>query len=155
MKYLVYVFIFIFSLVGCSSDKERRLNNIVAQAESIMDMNSMSAYKLLSNNESLAHEVGTDARMRFYLSKSIAQNKAYIAFSSDSLSKEIVSYFNDHGSDYDRMMAYYILGCAYRDMNDGAQALENYSKAIAFADNNSSTDLRSLVVIHTPVRDKK
>ncbi len=151
MKYLVYVFIFIFSLVGCSSDKERRLNNIVAQAESIMDMNSMSAYKLLSNNESLAHEVGTDARMRFYLSKSIAQNKAYIAFSSDSLSKEIVSYFNDHGSDYDRMMAYYILGCAYRDMNDGAQALEKYSKAIAFADNNSSADLRSLVVIHAQV----
>lgn len=61
-------------------------------------------------------------------------NKADISFSSDSIMKNVVAYYEKHGTSNERMLAYYMLGCVYRDLYEAPMALENYDKAAEQAD---------------------
>ena len=61
-------------------------------------------------------------------------NKACITFTSDSVMKEVVDYYDNHGSANERMLANYVLGCVYRDMHEVPLALEYYNKATEQAD---------------------
>ena len=66
-------------------------------------------------------------RMRYDLLYHKAMNKAYIDFTSDSTMLAVVDYYEHHGSANDKMLAYYILGCVYRDMHEAPMALEYYN----------------------------
>lgn len=61
-------------------------------------------------------------------------NKACITFTSDSVMKEVVDYYDHHGSANERMLANYVLGCVYRDLHEAPMALEYYNKATEQAD---------------------
>ena len=73
-------------------------------------------------------------RMRYDLLYHKAMNKAYIDFTSDSTMLAVVDYYEHHGTANDKMLAYYILGCVYRDMHEAPMALEYYNKATEQAD---------------------
>lgn len=148
---------FLFSLIvmpllySCTTDDDRALKAVVDQANHMVDTCSQNAYQFLSQNERLASHASTRLRMDFYLSKCNAQNKAYVNFTSDSICKVLTSYYDEHGGDYEKMTAYYLLGCAYRDMNDGAQALESFSKALSYGQGHGSDEkyLLTLISIHS------
>lgn len=61
-------------------------------------------------------------------------NLNYIPITSDSLLREAVGYFDRHGTPNERLRAYYLLGCAYRDMSEAPRAIEAWQDAIACAD---------------------
>lgn len=63
-----------------------------------------------------------------------AQNKAFVPFTSDSLAKDVVNYFNRHGSRNEQMKAHYLLGCVYRDLGEAPHAIDCYLEAISKAD---------------------
>ena len=63
-----------------------------------------------------------------------AQNKAFVPFTSDSLAKDVVSYFDRHGSSNEQMKAHYLLGCVYRDLGESPRAVDCYLNAINKAD---------------------
>lgn len=63
-----------------------------------------------------------------------AQNKAFVPFTSDSLAKDVVSYFDRHGSSNEQMKAHYLLGCVYRDLGESPRAVDCYLDAINKAD---------------------
>ena len=73
-------------------------------------------------------------RMRYELLRADAQNKAYVDFTTDSVMKEVVGYYDDQGAANQRMKANYLLGCTYRDMGESPLALEYYQKAVECAD---------------------
>lgn len=72
--------------------------------------------------------------MHSKLLKAKIQNKAYIPFTTDSTMVAVVSWYDRHGNSHERMTAHYLLGCAYRDLNDAPMALEQYNKAVILAD---------------------
>ena len=57
-------------------------------------------------------------------------NTNYIPFTTDSVMKEAVAYYDRHGTPSERMEAHYLLGCAYRDMGQAPQALQCYQDAV-------------------------
>ena len=61
-------------------------------------------------------------------------NKAFITVTADSGLKNVVDYYDNHGSANERMLANYVLGCVYRDMYETPMALEYYNKATEQAD---------------------
>lgn len=63
-----------------------------------------------------------------------AQNKAFVPFTSDSLAKDVVSYFDRHGNSNEQMKAHYLLGCVYRDLGESPRAVDCYLDAINKAD---------------------
>ena len=72
--------------------------------------------------------------MRSLLQQAQKQNQDYIPFTTDSIGKILVRYYDRHGSNNDKMLAHYVLGCMYRDMNEAPMALQCYQDAIDKAD---------------------
>ena len=68
------------------------------------------------------------------LDKADSLNRSYIPITSDILLREAVGYFDSHGTPNERIRAYYLLGCAYRDMGESPRAIEVWQDAIACAD---------------------
>ena len=68
------------------------------------------------------------------LAEADSLNQNYIPFTSDSTMKEVVNYYDRHGSSNERMRAYYLLGCVYRDLGEAPHALECYHDAVDCAD---------------------
>lgn len=129
------IFILFSMLLSCTGNKayDQQLN----KADSIMDIADDSAQIAIKMLDALKPECSkfTKAqRMRYDLLYHKAMNKAYIDFTSDSTMLAVVDYYEHHGTANDRMLAYYILGCVYRDMHEAPMALEYYNKATEQAD---------------------
>ena len=129
-------FLILFSmLLSCTGNKA--YDQQLSKADSIMDIADDSAQIAIKMLDALKPEWSkfTKAqRMRYDLLYHKAMNKAYIDFTSDSTMLAVVDYYEHHGTANDRMLAYYILGCVYRDMHEAPMALEYYNKATEQAD---------------------
>lgn len=89
-------------------------------------------------------------RMHAELLKGKAMNKAYVNFTTDSVMLEVVDWYERHGNANQKMLAYYILGCAYRDLGSAPKALESYRNAVEKADTtDAECDFRQLMLIHS------
>ena len=129
-------FLILFSmLLSCTGNKA--YDQQLSKADSIMDIADDSAQIAIKMLDALKPEWSkfTKAqRMRYDLLYHKAMNKAYIDFTSDSTMLAVVDYYEHHGTANDKMLAYYILGCVYRDMHEAPMALEYYNKATEQAD---------------------
>jgi hypothetical protein len=76
--------------------------------------------------------------MRSLLQQAQKQNQDYIPFTSDSIGKVLVKYYEHHGSSNDKMLAHYLLGSMYRDMKEAPMALQCFQDALEMADTTSS-----------------
>lgn len=128
----------LFVLAGCHGDKQ--YDDLLQQADSIMNIDDDSAkvaIKLLDKVKPQLNDFSKTQRMRYQLLYHKAMNKADISFSSDSIMKNVVAYYEKHGTSNERMLAYYMLGCVYRDIHEAPMALEYYNKATEQADTTS------------------
>ena len=122
-------------LASCAGN--RKYDDLMQRADSIMNVNDDSAkvaIRMLDGVKSQLPEFSKAQKMRYELLRHKAMNKAYISFTSDSIMKEVVDYYDRHGSANERMLANYVLGCVYRDMHEVPLALEYYNKAAEQAD---------------------
>lgn len=122
-------------LTSCAGN--RKYDDLMQRADSIMNVNDDSAkvaIRMLDGVESQLPEFSKAQKMRYELLRHKAMNKAYISFTSDSIMKEVVNYYDRHGSANERLLANYVLGCVYRDMHEVPLALEYYNKATEQAD---------------------
>lgn len=131
----IYLVLLLVAIVSCTGNK--RYDNLMQRADSIMDSNDDSAkvaIELLDKVKPQLDDFTKGQRMRYELLYHKAMNKACITFTSDSVMKEVVDYYDHHGSANERMLANYVLGCVYRDMHEAPMALEYYDKATEQAD---------------------
>ncbi|MBQ5972026.1 MAG: hypothetical protein IJL45_06450 [Prevotella sp.] len=73
-------------------------------------------------------------QMRTRLYRGVARIRTYKPVTDDSTAKAIAKYYDSHGTPNDRMMAYYLLGCTYRDLGDTPMQLECFQTAVERAD---------------------
>ena len=71
------------------------------------------------------------------LAEADSLNQNYIPFTTDSTMLDVVDYYEHHGTANERMRAYYLLGCVYRDLGEAPHALECYHDAVDCADTTS------------------
>ena len=93
------------------------------------------------------------AKSRHYaqlLEEADSMNRNYVPFTTDSVMLRVVRHY-DHWwhPDSTRMKAYYLLGCAYRDLNNAPRALENYQRASELGDTTDTASLDRLMRIHS------
>ena len=122
-------------LSSCAGN--RKYDDLMKRADSIMNVNDDSAkvaIRMLDGIKPQLPEFSQSQKMRYELLRHKAMNKACITFTSDSVMKEVVDYYDHHGSANERMLANYVLGCVYRDMHEAPMALEYYNKATEQAD---------------------
>ena len=132
---VIYLLLILLILASCAGN--RKYDDLMKRADSIMNVNDDSAkvaIRMLDGIKSQLPEFSQSQKMRYELLRHKAMNKACITFTSDSVMKKVVDYYDNHGSANERMLANYVLGCVYRDMYETPMALEYYNKATEQAD---------------------
>lgn len=132
LRYSVF-FTLLYILVGCTENRVQmqRLQVI----DSLMEAHPQAAYDSLCRFDSL--EMGNASRtvvMKQRLLMAKAQNKLYLSMPTDSIFQEVVDYYDSKGSDNEKMQAYYLMGCVFRDQKEAPKAMMSYKKAIECAD---------------------
>ena len=148
MKRLVFIYIgiVIAALSGCNG---RKMTNQLEAISQIADVNPDSALTALAKYEGEKQEWSKGDRMYFELVRLKAENKSEVTFKSDSIIKEVVEYFKGNGTPNEKMLAYYLLGRTYFDMEEAPEALQAYYDAISSADTTStSCDYSTLTVVY-------
>ena len=134
-------------LIGCAGDG---YTPALRTADSLMNDSPSVALAMLDSLKGEAQGWSKAQRMRYHLLTMKAQNKSYVDFTSDSLAKDIVEYYDNHGTANDRLLAHYLLGCVYRDLGESPRALESFHNAADCADTTSEDcDYRQLMVLHS------
>lgn len=132
---VIYLLLILLILTSCAGN--RKYDDLMKRADSIMNVDDDSAkvaIRMLDGVKPQLPEFSQSQKMRYELLRHKAMNKACITFTSDSVMKEVVDYYDNHGSANERMLANYVLGCVYRDMHEAPMALEYYNKATEQAD---------------------
>ena len=132
---VIYLLLILLILASCAGN--RKYDDLMKRADSIMNVNDDSAkvaIRMLDGVKSQLPEFSQSQKMRYELLRHKAMNKACITFTSDSVMKEVVDYYDHHGSANERMLANYVLGCVFRDLHEAPMALEYYNKATEQAD---------------------
>ena len=142
--------ILISVLMACTG--HNAFEKSLSVADSLMHEQPDSAYRLLCAMEQDAARMPEALQMRRLLLLSNAQNKAYKSFASDSIGTLLTEYYDRNGKANERMLAYYIKGCTYRDLGDQPAALNCFNQAIDAADTSlADCDFRQLCIIHAQI----
>ena len=134
----------LLSVVSCG---QQAADRDIAMADSLSEAAPQRAMTLIDSLEGES-AMSKSRHMKLLLLKAKVRNKLAMPMSTDSL-KYIADYFDKHGDSNERMLAYYILGCAYFDGKDAPMALQYFHEATAKADTtDSSCDFLTLHRIH-------
>lgn len=132
LRYSVF-FTLLYILVGCTGNRVQmqRLQVI----DSLMEAHPQAAYDSLCRFDSLeVPDASRKVAMKCRMLMAKAQNKLYLQLSADTKFQEVVDYYDSWGTDNEKMQAYYLMGCVYRDQKDAPKAMMSYKKAIECAD---------------------
>ena len=147
MRNLLYIVVTIVTLTACVGGGKERA--VLDTAQRIINDRPDSALAMLDSLESSSHDFSTENLRRWQLLRLMAQNKCDTVFSDDSLQKELVKYYDRHGTPNERMTAHYLLGRAYSDMGEAPRALQCFLDASACADTTSQEcDFKTLFFIY-------
>lgn len=130
MKRLILLSFVILAVSSCGNDHHiyRTLKDIGTYISDSPD----SAYNVLSGiDKKSIFRVRTLAK--YSLLMSIALDKKYIDVTEDTLIRPAVLWYERHGSDKDRMLAYYYHGRVYQNAEDYNQAIIAFSNAEKYA----------------------
>ena len=134
----------LLSVVSCG---QQAADRDIAAADSLSEAAPQRAMTLIDSLEGES-AMNKSRQMKLLLLKAKVRNKLAMPMSTDSL-KYIADYFDKHGDSNERILAYYILGCAYFDGKDAPMALQYFHEAAAKADTtDSSCDFLTLHRIH-------
>ena len=132
MRNLLYIVVTTVILAACvGGGKERAVLDI---AQRIINERPDSALAILDSLEPSSQKFSRPNLRRWQLLRLMAQNKCDTVFSDDSLQKELVKYYDHHGTPNERMTAHYLLGRAYSDMGEAPIAMEVFQDAVESAD---------------------
>ena len=128
----------------CGGRMEAELSHI----DSLTEADQSAAIARIDSITAASGGMGRSVRMRLALLRAKACNKLQLPLNRDSLLM-LDSYFADHGTPNERMLAKYIIGCSYLDDNDAPRALEYFHEAASMADTtNVDCDWRTLQKVH-------
>ena len=117
------LFILAFILSSCT---DKHADSLIAEAQQLLNTKPDSALVVLDSIRGNKTDWPRSQQMRYELVYAQAQNKAYVNYTTDSIALELVDYYERHGNANQKMLAYYILGCEYRDLGSAPKALEAY-----------------------------
>ena len=144
---------FIYSLLGAFilfSCTDKHADSIITKAEQLLNTKPDSALAVLDDIRESKEDWPRSQQMRYELVYAQAQNKAYVNFTTDSIALELVDYYERHGNANEQMMANYMAGCAYRDLDDALLALKYLNKAVdAVDENDEDCDLHTLMRVYS------
>lgn len=128
-----YALIIICALAGLSGCRSTRNNSAIVAAEELMQEQPDSALTLLQSIDPNSLR-GEKRKARFALLYSQALDKNYIDTANDSLIHPAVKYFEHHGTNEDKYLAFYYLGRVQCNAQDYINAVISFTQAKDYAE---------------------
>ena len=133
-----------------SSCTDKHADSVIAEAQQLLNTKPDSALAVLDDIRESKEDWPRSQQMRYELVYAQAQNKAYVNFTTDSIALELVDYYERHGNANEQMMANYMAGCAYRDLEDALSALKYLNLAVdAVDESDEDCDLNTLMRVYS------
>ena len=146
-KQYLFLPILAFILFSCT---DKHADSIITKAEQLLNTKPDSALAVLDDIRESKEDWPRSQQMRYELVYAQAQNKAYVNFTTDSIALELVDYYERHGNANEQMMANYMAGCAYRDLEDALSALKYLNLAVdAVDEGDEDCDLNTLMRVYS------
>ena len=146
IQYLLLT-ILAFILFSCT---DQHAESIIIKAEQLLNTKPDSALAVLDDIRENKADWPRSQQMRYELVYAQAQNKAYVDFTTDSIVLSLVDYYERHGNANEQMMANYMAGCAYRDLEDALSALKYLNLAVdAVNEKDGDCDLHTLMRVYS------
>lgn len=143
----IYYLLGAFILFSCT---DKHADSIITKAEQLLNTKPDSALAVLDDIRESKEDWPRSQQMRYELVYAQAQNKAYVNFTTDSIVLSLVDYYGRHGNANEQMMANYMAGCAYRDLEDALSALKYLNLAVdAVDENDEDCDLHTLMRVYS------
>ncbi|MBO4642374.1 MAG: hypothetical protein J5661_05915 [Bacteroidaceae bacterium] len=120
--------------------KESRLTERIEYLWALSDSNLKAATEGSRRLKDSIAEAPEYARKKFDLLTIRLRHKNYQDPTCDDSIKGLVAYFDCHGTETDRMRAYYYLAATYDGLHDSPRAVENALKATSMAENGNDKD---------------
>lgn len=89
-----------------------------------------SAFTLLQKDSASICKEGTDAQMYYQIIRCRVADLLYIPHTSDSTMLKVANYYTKQNNQKALSMAYYCLGCIYRDLKEHPRAINYFLKSI-------------------------
>ena len=153
MKNKTSAFLLIITMVAAllgatSCYRSGHTNQQLLMMDTLSDENPNTVLTMLESMDFNA--MSKSERMHAELLRGKAMNKAYVNFTTDSVMLEVVDWYERHGNANQKMLAYYILGCAYRDLEDALSALKYLNLAVdAVDESDEDCDLSTLMRVYS------
>ena len=128
----ILLFLLCFASLGCEERQEYR--DALSRAEAVMETNPDSALVVLDSLNAYSSDFNRHFNMQYQLQLTNARMKSGILFTTDSLTLSLIDYFDSHGTDDERALAYYIYGCSLVDLGQAPEALQAYYTALESID---------------------
>lgn len=128
----ILLFLLCFASLGCEERQEYR--NALSRAEAMVETNPDSALVVLDSLNAYSSDFNRHFNMQYQLQLTNARMKSGILFTTDSLTLSLIDYFDSHGTDDERALAYYIYGCSLVDLGQAPEALQAYYTALESID---------------------
>ena len=143
------IYIIITALLGATSCyRSEHTEQQLLMMDTLSDENPDTVLTMLDCMDFNA--MSKSERMHAELLRGKAMNKAYVNFTTDSVMLEVVDWYERHGNANQKMLAYYILGCAYRDLEDALSALKYLNLAVdAVDESDEDCDLNTLMRVYS------
>ena len=146
-KQYLFLPILAFILFSCT---DQHAESIITKAEQLLNTKPDSALIVLDDIRENKTDWPRSQQMRYELVYAQAQNKAYVNFTTDSIVLSLVDYYERHGNANEQMMANYMAGCAYRDLEDALSALKYLNLAVdAVDESDEDCDLNTLMRVYS------
>lgn len=146
-KQYLFLPILAFILFSCT---DKHADSIITKAEQLLSTKPDSALAVLDDIRKSKEDWPRSQQMRYELVYAQAQNKAFVNFTTDSIVLSLVDYYERHGNANEQMMANYMAGCAYRDLEDALSALKYLNLAVdAVDESDEDCDLNTLMSVYS------
>lgn len=130
-NYILIIFL-CFALVGCKERQEYR--DALSRAEAVMEDYPDSALVILDSLRTSQSDFDHHFQMQYQLQLTTAHTKLGEVFTTDSLTKSLVDYFDKHGTDDEKALSYYLYGCSLVDLGQAPEGLQAYYTALEHVD---------------------
>ncbi|WP_288280675.1 hypothetical protein [uncultured Prevotella sp.] len=130
-QFIVFIFV-LFAFLSCTEKRDYR--DALSRARAVMYHDADSALAILDSLGDHQSEFGSHFQKQYQLQLAAAEMKAGAVFTTDSLTKELVDYFEANGDDEEAALAYYMYGCSLIDLGQSPEGLQAYYTALSMVD---------------------
>lgn len=130
-QFIVFIFV-LFAFLSCTEKRDYR--DALSRARAVMYHDADSALAILDSLGDHQSEFGSHFQKQYQLQLAAAEMKAGAVFTTDSLTKELVDYFEANGDDEESALAYYMYGCSLIDLGQSPEGLQAYYTALSKVD---------------------